>query len=104
MVYAVTSHRLMIIRGNGIKDVKSLDPAEIVEVKYHELQGGSENVMISTNFTARTRNTLARRRWWFYGVPNVEEVAHLVLELKQHRDRTLSCADQFIPLYFNSPA
>lgn len=73
-VYAVTSHRAMIIRGNRSKNINSLDPAEIVKVQCRERKDGSGNVMISTNFTVRTRNTLARRRWWFYGVSNVKDV------------------------------
>ena len=103
-MYGVTTHRVMIIRGNVRKGVNFLDPAEIVGVKYRARKGGSGNVMISTNFSVRTRNTLARRRWWLYGVPNAEEVAHLVSELKQHREDTLSRADRFIPVDFNSPA
>lgn len=103
-VYAVTSHRVMIIRGSGNKAVHSLDPAEIVEVKCRERSDRSGNVMISTNFSVRTRNTLARRTWWFYGVSNVKEVGHLVSELRHHRDQTLSRADRFVPLDFNSPA
>lgn len=103
-VYAVTSHRVMIIRGSGSRSVESLDPAEIVEVRCRERKGGSGDVMISTNFTVRTRNTLARRRWWFYGVTNVKEVVHLVSELKQHRNQALSRANRFISLDFGSPA
>jgi len=103
-VYAVTSHRLMIIRGSGSRGVDSLDPAEIVEVQCRERKCGAGDVMISTNFSVRAGNTLARRRWWFYGVSNVKEVVHLVSELKQHRDQALSRANQFIPLDFNNPA
>lgn len=103
-VYAITSHRLMIIRGNGSRGVDSLDPAEIVEVQCRAREGGSGNLMISTSFSVRTKNSFARRRWWFYGVSNVEEVAHLVSELKQHRSQALSRADRFIALDFNSPA
>lgn len=103
-VYAVTSHRVMILRGNGRKGVNSLDPAEIVEVRCHERKAGSGDVMISTNFSVRTRNTLVRRRWWLYGVSNVKEVVHLVSELKQNRNQAFSRADQFVPLDLNSPA
>lgn len=101
-VYAVTSHRLMIIRGNGNRSVDVLDPAEIVDVKCRERQDGSGDVMISTSFTVRTRNTFARRRWWFYGVPSAKEVAHLISELKHGRNYVLSLADRFVPLDFNS--
>lgn len=103
-VYAITSHRVMIIRGSGSKGVDSLDPAEIVEVQCRERKGGSGNVMVSTNFSIRTRNSFALRRWWFYGVSNVREVVHLVSDLKHHRDQALSRADRFVPLDFNSPA
>jgi len=103
-VYAVTSHRIVIIRRNGSRGVDSLDPAEIVEVQCRERKGGAGDVRISTNFSARTRNTLARRRWWFYGVPNAKEVVHLVSELKRHRDQALSRANRFVPPDFNSPA
>ena len=103
-VYAVTSHRIMIIRGSGSRGIDSLDPAEMVEVQCREREGGAGDVRISTNFSVRTRNTLARRRWWFYGVPKVKEVVHLVSELKRHRDQALSRANRFFPLDFNSPA
>ena len=103
-VYAVTSHRIMIIRGSGSRGIDSLDPAEMVEVQCREREGGAGDVRISTNFSVRTRNTLARRRWWFYGVPKVKEVVHLVSELKRHRDQALSQANRFVPLDFNSPA
>ena len=103
-VYAVTSHRVMIIRGKRSSSVDSLDPAEIFDVKCRERQDGSGDVMISTNFSVRTRNTLARRRWWFYGVPSAKEAAHLVSELKHRRNRALSRAGRFVPLDFNSPA
>jgi hypothetical protein len=103
-VYAVTSHRVMIIRGNGSSSVNSLDPAEIVDVQCRERQGGSGDVMIGTNFSVRTKNAFARRSWWFYGVPSVKEVVHLVSELKQGRNKVLSRAGRFVPLDFNSPA
>ena len=103
-VYAVTSHRVMIIRGNGSSSVNSLDPAEIVEVQCRERKSDSGDVMISTNFSVRTKNTFAKRRWWFYGVPNVKEVVHLVSEVKERRNQTLSRAGRFLPLDFNSPA
>jgi hypothetical protein len=103
-VYAVTSHRVMIIRGNGSSSVNSLDPAEIVDVQCRERQGGSGDVMIGTNFSVRTKNVFARRSWWFYGVPSVKEVVHLVSELKQGRTKVLSRAGRFVPLDFNSPA
>lgn len=103
-VYAVTSHRLMIIRGNGSSSVDVLDPAEIVDVKCRERQDGSGDVMISTSFTVRTRNTLARQRWWFYGVPSAKEVAHLISELKHGRNHVLSLAGRFVPLDFNTQA
>lgn len=103
-VYAVTTHRVMIIRGNGNSSVDSLDPAEIFDVRCRERQGGSGDVMISTDFSVRTRNTLARRRWWFYAVPSAKEAAHLVSELKHRRSQALSRAGRFVPLDFNSPA
>ena len=103
-VYVVTSHRVLIIRGSGSRSVNSLDPAEIVEVHCRERKGGSGDVRIGSSFTVRSRNTLARRRWWFYGVPNVKEVARLVSELKQHRDQALSRANRFVPVDFSSPA
>jgi len=59
--------------------------------------------MISTDFSVRTRNSLARRRWWFYGVPNAKAVAQLISEVKHRRDQALSRAGRFVPLDFNSP-
>jgi hypothetical protein len=103
-VYAVTSHRVMIIRGNGSSSVNSLDPTEIVVVGCRERKGGSGDVMISTNFSVRTKNTFAKRKWWFYGASNVKEVVHVVSELKERRSHALSCAGRFVPLDFNSPA
>lgn len=102
-VYVVTSHRVMIIRANGSIFVDSLDPAEIFDLKCGERQDGSGDVMISTNFSVRTRNTLARRRWWVYGVPRAREVEHLVSELKHQRSQALSHAGRFVALDFDSP-
>lgn len=103
-VYAVTSHRVLIIRGNRSSSVDSLDPAEIFEVKCRERQHGAGDVMISTNFSVQARNTLARRRWWFYGVPSAKEVANRVSELSHRRSQALSRAGRFVPLDLNSPA
>ena len=102
-VYAITSHRVMIIRGEGRSSVDSLDPAEVCDLKSRERQDGSGDVMISTDFSVRTRNSLARRRWWFYGVPNAKAVAQLISEVKHRRDQALSRAGRFVPLDFNSP-
>src|SRR5712672_775782 len=52
----------MIIRGSGRRSVRSLDPAEIVwDVRCRERRDGLGEVMISTNFRVRTKNTLVRR-------------------------------------------
>ena len=102
-VYAVTSHRVMIIRGSGRRSVRSLDPAEIVDVRCRDRRDGLGEVMISTNFSVRTKNTLARRTWWFYGVPSAKEVAHLVSELTKRRSQLLLRAGQFVPLGFSAP-
>jgi hypothetical protein len=37
--------------------------------------------MIRTNFSVRTKNLLARKRGWLYGVPNAKEVAQQVSAL-----------------------
>lgn len=103
-VYAVTSHRIMIIRGNGSNSLNSLDPAEIVEVRCRQRSNGSGDVMISTNFSVRTKNAFARRSWWFYGVSNVQEVVHLVSDLEQRRNQALSLAGRFLSLDFNRPS
>jgi hypothetical protein len=102
-VYAVTSHRVMIIRGSGRRSVRSLDPAEIVDVRCRERPNGSGEVMISTNFSVRTKNTLARRTWWFYGAPSAKNVAHLVSELTKRRSQLLLRAGRFVPLDFSAP-
>jgi hypothetical protein len=102
-VYAVTSRRVMIIRGIGRRSVRSLDPAEIVDVRCRERREGLGEVMISTNFSVRTKNTLARRTWWFYGVPSAKEVAQLVSELTKRRSQLLLRAGQFVPLDFSAP-
>lgn len=102
-VYAVTSHRIMIIRGGGSSSVDSLDPAEIYDLKCRQRKNGSGDVMITTNFSYRAKNILAKRRWWFYGVPSAKEVTHLISELEHRRSQTLSRAGQFVALDFNSP-
>jgi hypothetical protein len=37
--------------------------------------------MIRTNFSVHTKNLLARKRGWLYGVPNAKEVAGQVSAL-----------------------
>jgi hypothetical protein len=76
--YAVTTERVLIINGNTSKSVRSLGPADIYDADYRERRDGSGDVMIRTEFSVRTRNDLARRRNWFFGVPNVREVAREV--------------------------
>ena len=73
--YGVTSDRVLIISGNTSKSVRSLGPADIYDVGHRERRDGSGEVMIRTQFSVHSRNDLARKRNWLFGVPNVREVA-----------------------------
>src|SRR5260370_172802 len=85
-VYAVTNQRVMILSGSSTGSAKVLKPTDIFDVQHRERPDGSGDVMIRTEFSVRTRNTLARKEGWRYGVPNVKEVARLVSAL---RDRPM---------------
>jgi hypothetical protein len=102
-VYAAMSHTVIIIRGSARNSVRSLDSAEIVDMQCRERRDGLGEVMISASFCVRTKNTLARKTWWFYAVPSANEVAHLVSELTKGRRQVLLRAGQFVPLGFSDP-
>lgn len=76
--YGVTNQRVMIVSGGAVRSIK---PGDIFDVKYHERPNGSGEVMIRTNFSVRTKNLLARKRGWLYGVPNAKQVAGQVSAL-----------------------
>jgi len=76
--YGVTNQRVMIVSGGSVRSIK---PGDIFDVKYHERPNGSGEVMIRTNFSVRTKNLLARKRGWLYGVPNAKQVAGQVSAL-----------------------
>jgi hypothetical protein len=68
----------MIISGGSVRSIK---PGDIFDVKYRERRNGSGEVMIRTDFSVRTKNVLARKQGWLYGVPNAKEVAAQVSAL-----------------------
>ena len=41
----------------------------------------NDEMMIRTGFSVRSKNLLARKQDWLYGVPNAKEVAGQVTEL-----------------------
>jgi hypothetical protein len=84
-VYAVTNHRVMIITGTTSRAVKSITPDDIVEVDHRERPDASGDVLIRTNATMRTNNMTSQVTVGLYGVPNVKEVAALVMNLRAQR-------------------
>jgi len=76
--YAVTNQRVMIVSGGSVRSIK---PGDIFDVKYRERRNGSGEVMIRTDFSVRSKNLLARKQDWLYGVPNAKEVAGQVAAL-----------------------
>ena len=84
-VYAVTNQRVMIISGGSSRSVKSLTPPDIAAVEHRERPDGSGDVMILTNATTRTNNSLSQLKVGLYGVPNVKEVARQVMTLHTQR-------------------
>jgi hypothetical protein len=76
--YGVTNQRVMIVSGGSVRSIK---PGDIFDVKYRERRNGSGEVMIRTNFSVRSKNLLARKQGWLYGVPTAKEVAGQVAAL-----------------------
>jgi hypothetical protein len=76
--YGVTNQRVVIVSGGSVRSIK---PGDIFDVKYRERRNGSGAVMIRTNFSVHTKNLLARKQGWLYGVPNAKEVAGQVSAL-----------------------
>lgn len=82
-VYAVTNRRVMLITGTNTRAVKSLLPADIAEVDHRERPDGSGDVLIRTNSIMRTNNNMPTQvTIGLYGVPNVKEVAAIVMKLR----------------------
>jgi PH (Pleckstrin Homology) domain-containing protein len=81
-VYAVTNRRVMLITGTTSRSVKSIIPTDIAEVDYRERPDGRGDVLIRTNSVMRTNNGTAQITVGLYGVPNVKEVAGLVMKLR----------------------
>lgn len=85
-VYAVTNRRVMVIRGDARRAVKSITPSDIVEVNHRERPDSSGDVLIRTNAVVHTNNNMASQvTVGLYGVPNVREVVQLVLNLQRQR-------------------
>ncbi len=80
-VYAVTNRRVMLITGTTSRSVKSIVPTDIAEVDYRERPDGRGDVVIRTNSVMRTNNGTTQITVGLYGVPNVKEVAGLVMKL-----------------------
>jgi hypothetical protein len=81
-VYAVTNRRVMLISGTTTRSVKSIIPTDIAEVDHRERPDGTGDVLIRTNSVMRTNNGTTQITVGLYGVPNVKEVAGLVLKLR----------------------
>jgi hypothetical protein len=81
-VYAVTNRRVMLISGTTTRSVKSIIPTDIAEVDHRERPDGTGDVLIRTNSVMRTNNGTAQITVGLYGVPNVKEVAGLVMKLR----------------------
>jgi hypothetical protein len=80
-VYAVTNRRVMLITGTTSRSVKSIIPSDIAEVDHRERPDGSGDVLIRTNSVMRTNNGTTQITVGLYGVPNVKEVAGMVMKL-----------------------
>ena len=81
-VYAVTNRRVMVITGTTSRSVKSIIPNDIAEVDHRERPDGTGDVLIRTNTVIRTNNGATQITVGLYGVPNVKEVAGLVMKLR----------------------
>lgn len=81
-VYAVTNRRVMLITGTSSRSVKSINPTDIAGVNYRERPDGRGDVLIRTNSVVRTNNGTTQITVGLYGVPNVKEVAGLVMKLR----------------------
>ena len=81
-VYAVTNRRVMLISGTTTRSVKSIIPTDIVEVDYRERPDGRGDVLIRTNSVIRTNNGTTQITVGLYGVPNVKDVAGMVMKLR----------------------
>ena len=81
-VYAVTNRRVMLISGTTTRSVKSIIPTDIAEVDHRERPDGTGDVLIRTNSVMHTNNGTTPMTVGLYGVPNVKEVAGLVLKLR----------------------
>jgi hypothetical protein len=81
-VYAVTNRRVMVITGTKSRSVKSIIPNDIAEVDHRERPDGTGDVLIRTNSVMRTNNGTTQITVGLYGVPNVKEVAGLVMKLR----------------------
>jgi hypothetical protein len=84
-VYAVTDRRVMVITGGASRAVKSITPNDIVEVDHKERTDLSGDVLIRTNAVVRASNMTSQVTVGLYGVPNVKEVAQLVMNLEMQR-------------------
>jgi Bacterial PH domain len=80
-VYAVTNRRVMLITGTTSRSVKSIVPSDIAEVDHRERPDGRGDVLIRTNSVVRTNNGATQIIVGLYGVPDVKEVAGLVMKL-----------------------
>lgn len=78
-VYGVTDKRVLVVTDGRTRSVRSCTPADIVSVDHRERAGGTGDVIIRTNATMQTRNSLMTIG--LLGVNNVKEVARLVLNL-----------------------
>jgi hypothetical protein len=81
-VYAVTNRRVMLITGTTSRSVKSIIPTDIAEVDHRERPDGTGDVLIRTNSVVRTNNGTTQITVGLYGVPNVKDVAGLVMKLR----------------------
>ncbi|MGA2846824.1 MAG: PH domain-containing protein [Candidatus Acidiferrales bacterium] len=82
VVYAVTNRRVMLISGTTSRSVKSIIPTDIAGVNYRERPDGRGDVFIRTNSVVRTNNGTTQITVGLYGVPNVKEVAGMVMKLR----------------------
>lgn len=81
-VYAVTNRRVMLISGTSTRSVKSITPTDIAEVDHRERSDGTGDVLIRTNTVVRTNNGTTQITVGLFGVPDVKEVAGLVMKLR----------------------
>jgi hypothetical protein len=81
-VYAVTNRRVMVISGTTTRSVKSITPTDIAEVDHRERPDGTGDVLIRTNTVVRTNNGTTQITVGLFGVPDVKEVAGLVMKLR----------------------